>query len=126
MCSDGDVDEINHRLEEMLDAARIAGMSGDGLRQARELVFNEARDVWRLSLGPNEVASVPPMKIELIDPKQELPKPYMRRYTKNEVDWWRQHINKLVDSEVIQVASCRHQTRSPKNATRKCWCVSSA
>ena len=84
-----DFDGIEHRLDEMLDAAREQGMSKAGLERARLMIKEMWRNVWRLKLRPGDVANLPAMVIELEEgEKFELPRPYRRRYTPAEMRWW--------------------------------------
>ena len=91
----GEVD-IEHRLDEMLDAARAQEMSSAGLEEARQLIKEKWRNIWRLKLRPGDVANLPAMKIELEEgEKFELPRPYRRRYTPAEMRWWETRIAEL-------------------------------
>ena len=47
---DVDWSGIEHRLDEMLDAARVEGMTAEGLRAGAHLVKVKARNIWRLKL----------------------------------------------------------------------------
>ena len=57
------------------------------------------------------------MEIELKDPEQRLPKPYSKRRTKRELEWWRKHIDALLAGNVIQKASTKDL--SPANLVDK-------
>ena len=93
--------EIDHdgvilRLEEMLDSARAEGMSAKGLLRSRAMITKRFYNIWRLKLQPGDVADMPPLEINLKDKETfELPKPYRRRYTPAEMDWWRRRTAEL-------------------------------
>ena len=48
-------DEIELRLQEQLDSAKIAGMSPAALERADHLIRVKYRDVWRVNLGPKDL-----------------------------------------------------------------------
>ena len=109
---------IEHRLDEMLDAARVEGMSAEGLKVGAHLVKKKARNIWRLKLQPGDVADLPPLKIELEgDAEFKLPKPYRRRYTPAETAWWNRRIKKLLKVGVIRPSSSGQL--SPSNLVPK-------
>ena len=97
----GEEAEIRQRLEDVVASARLQGMSEAGIAEGRKLIQQEFPDIWRLSLGPGDYADVPPLEFELKDPDQRLPKPYTKRYTKEELRWWRKHVDSLRDAGVI-------------------------
>ena len=98
----GEVEKIKQRLEDVCDAARLQGMSPAGIEEGRKMIQQEFPDIWRLSLGPNDYADVPPLEMELIDPDQRLPKPYTKRYTKAELAWWKKHTDALLKAGIIR------------------------
>ena len=52
-------------------------MSEAGLaEEERRMIMEEFLQIWRVSLGPDDFADVPPMEIELEDPNQSLKKSY--------------------------------------------------
>ena len=112
-----DAEKIQQRLEEMLDAARLAGMSKQGLARARKLIMDTCRDVWRLTLGAKDVADLPAMPIELKDGAPPLPKPYMRRYTPPELEFWDVVIKEMLDAGIIRKSNATEV--SPSNLVRK-------
>ena len=92
---------VEDRLIELLEAARLAGMSAAGLVRAKHLVMTKARDVWRLKLGPKDVANLPAMPVELKADANPLPKPYMRKYTAPELAYWRVVIDEMLKSGIV-------------------------
>ena len=98
--------EILHRLDEMLDAARLEGMSEAGLKEAEKMLKEEFFDVWRLKLRPGDVAALPALRIELLkDEEFVLPRPYRRRYTPAEYKWWEDRMQELCDVGVLRKSS---------------------
>ena len=80
-------DELIHQLDEMLDAARLKGMSEPGLEEAEKMLKGEFFEIWRLKLRPSDVADLPALRIELMGEKELiLPKPYRRRYSPAEIN----------------------------------------
>ena len=57
-----------------MDAAQLQGMSEEGIAEGVHMIKQEFPDIWRLTLGPEDYADVPPLEIELKDPDQRLPK----------------------------------------------------
>ena len=112
-----DAAAIKHRLDEVLDAARLEGMSEAGLREGREMIEKEFYDTWRVTLGPGDYADVPPLEIELENPEQSLPKPYTKRYTKGQLTWWRKHIDNLLKANIIRKTTSKDL--SPANLVDK-------
>ena len=70
-----------------------------------------------MTLGPDDYANVPPMKIELKSDVFELPKPYMRRYTPAEIKWWREKMAKLVENGIFRPTNTGNL--SPSNLIKK-------
>ena len=97
--------EIRKRLDDVVDNARLEGMSEEGIAEGVKLIKEEFPDIWRLTLGPGDYADVPPLEMELKDPEQRLPKPYTKRYTKREMTWWRKYLDELLAAKVIQKSS---------------------
>ena len=112
-----DVALENERIEELLEAARLQGMSEKGLARASKLVREKARGVWRLKLGPDDVADLPAMPVELKPDAEPLPKPYMRRYSSAEMDYWRIVIDELLAAKVIRPSDATEV--SPSNLVKK-------
>ena len=102
MCSSDLVAEEDARIDELLEAARVAGISAEGLARATKVVRVKARDVWRLKLGPNDVADLPAMPVELKPDAAPLPKPYMRRYNAAEMDYWQIVIEEMKAGNIIR------------------------
>ena len=101
--SEVDHDGIELRLDEMLDAARAAGMSVEGLARARQMIKTRFYRIWRLKLQPGDVADIPPLEIKLKEGEAfELPKPYRRRYTPAEMKWWRTRTSELCRVGVLR------------------------
>ena len=97
--------EIIKRLDDVVDNARLQGMSEEGIAEGVKMIKEEFPDIWRLTLGPGDFADVPPLEMDLIDPDQRLPKPYSKRHTKQEMAWWRKHVDTLLNANVIQKSS---------------------
>ena len=112
-----DWDKIELRLEEQLAAARLAGMSKKGLARGRELLMKKAREVWRIKLQKGDVSSLPPLKLELATGEFKLPKPYQRRYSPSEMDWWSVNVKRLVDAGIVRPSAAREL--SPSNLVAK-------
>ena len=112
-----DEEAIHRRLEEQLDEARLNGMSKRGLSRARSLLFGKAYDVWRINLGANDFADVPPLRLELATSDFRLPKPYMRRYTDPELKWWKKEMAEMVQSGIFRRTSACYL--SPSNLVKK-------
>ena len=115
--SQKDVALEDERIEELLEAARLQGMSEKGLARAGKLVRERARGVWRLKLGPDDVADLPAMPVELKPDAEPLPKPYMRRYSSAEMDYWRIVIDELLAAKVIRPSDATEV--SPSNLVKK-------
>ena len=71
--------KLRQRLEDVLDAARLDGMSAEGIAEGRQMILDEFKNIWRITLGPDDYADVPPMEMEMNDPNQRLSKPYSKR-----------------------------------------------
>ena len=85
-CKPNRPEDIDHRIDEMLEAARMEGMSAGGLNRAESMVREEFRDTWRTTLGRSDVASVSPLELTIKGDIFRLPKPYMRRYSPAEAN----------------------------------------
>ena len=96
---------VRQRLRDVLDAARLQGMSDAGLEEGKKMIMQEFPDIWRLTLGPDDFADVPPLEFELKDPDQRLPKPYTKRYTRPQLSWWKRHLDSLAGARIIQKTS---------------------
>ena len=108
---------VEHRLNEMLEAARLAGMSKKGLARARVLLKETFRHIWRLALRPTDVASVPPLEIKVKGDIFRLPRPYMRRYTPAEITWWKEKMAELVEAGIFRPTNEGYM--SPSNLVKK-------
>ena len=119
----GSEEEIDHegvrlRLEEMLESARAEGMSEEGLTRSRRMVTERFYNIWRLKLQPGDVADMPPLEINLKDEgKFRLPKPYRRRYTPAEMQWWRRRTAELCRVGVLRPTN--YGQLSPSNLLPK-------
>ena len=100
--SDKEAEEIQKRLDDVVDNARLQGMTEAGIAEGIKMIKQEFPNIWRLTLGPGDHADVPPLEMEMIDPDQRLPKPYTKRYTKSELKWWRKHLDDLLKANVIK------------------------
>ena len=109
--------DIDHRLDEMVEAARRAGMTNDGIRASEKMIRKQFRHIWRMTLGPDDYANVPPMKIELKGDVFNLPKPYMRRYTPAEIKWWREKMALHVKNGIFRPTNSGNL--SPSNLIKK-------
>ena len=49
---------VKQQLSDVLDAARLQGMSAAGIEKGRRMIMDEFKDIWRLSLGPDDFADV--------------------------------------------------------------------
>ena len=112
-----DAEAIKHRLEDVLDAARLQGMSEAGLAEGRKMIMEIFPQIWRVSLGPGDFADVPPMKIELEDSDQRLRKPYSKRHTKNQMTWWKKHLDTLCKANILRKSTSKDL--SPANLVDK-------
>ena len=63
--AENDPDQIDLRLDEILEAAKQAGMSVAGLKRAEGVIRQRFRHVWRTSLRPDDIAHVPPLEIKV-------------------------------------------------------------
>ena len=108
--------QIDARLQEMLEDAQRAGMSDACLKKAEELVCHKYRDVWRTNLGPKDFVDMAPLEIEL-NGDFWLPKPYMRRYSKKEMEWWKTTMNKMIKNGIFTRSSAAYV--SPSNLVKK-------
>ena len=61
--SGGKWKEVEVRLEEVLAAARVDGMSRADLKRAQKLLTKRTRDFWSKTLGPNDKEAVPPLVV---------------------------------------------------------------
>ena len=52
-----EAEAVDHRLEEMLEATSLAGLSKKGLNQARTMLKDAFSHIWRATLRPTDVAS---------------------------------------------------------------------
>ena len=99
--------DIDHRIDEMLEAARMAGMSSAGLERAENMVREGHREMWRTTLGEDDVANVPPLELKIKGDIFTLPKPYMRRYSPAEIRWWREKMAGLVTNGIFRPTTQR-------------------
>ena len=109
--------EIELRLQEQLDAAKLAGMSPAGLKRAATLIREKFRDVWRVNLGPKDYVDLAPLEIKLKGDKFWLPKPYMRNYSASEMRWWKTTMKKMIKDGIFRKSSSSYL--SPSNLVKK-------
>ena len=100
----------------MLEDARRSGMSSSGVEKAKHLVCDKYRDVWRTNLGPEDFVDLAPLEIEVIGDFW-LPKPYMRRYSEKEMQWWKTTMNQMIKSGIFTRSSAAYV--SPSNLVKK-------
>ena len=110
-------DEIDLRLQEQLDAAKLAGMSPAGIKRAEHLIREKYKDVWRINLGPKDFVDLAPLTIELKDENFWLPKPYMRNYSADEMKWWKTTMKQMVKDGIFRKSSSNYL--SPSNLVKK-------
>ena len=115
--SPGKPKDIDHRVDEILKAAKMAGMSLPGLARAEKMVRERFRDMWRTTLGKTDVANVPPLELEIKGDVFRLPKPYMRRYSPAEITWWREKMAELVKNGIFRPTNSGQL--SPSNLIKK-------
>ena len=53
-----DAKKVANRVDELLEAARLKGITTKGLQRATHLVKEKYKDMWRIMLGPDDVADV--------------------------------------------------------------------
>ena len=115
-----DHEGIEHRLGEMLDAARVAGLPKDAMEFGAHMVRKKHYNVWCMKLQPGDVVDLPPLSIVLEDGTEfKLPKPYRRRYTPAETKWWKTRIDGLVKSGVLRPSVSSNL--SPSNLVQGPW-----
>ena len=100
--SPGKPEDVDHRIDEMLEAARMAGMSTKGLTRVENMVRENFREMWRTTLGKADVVSVPPLEIKIKGDIFQLPKPYMKRYSPAGIRWWREKMADLVRNGIFR------------------------
>lgn len=109
---------INLRLEEMLESAMTEGMSDQGLKRVRHMITKRYYNIWRLKLQPGDVADMPPLVIDIKNGECfRLSKPYRRRYTPAEMQWWRQRTAELCNVGVLRPTN--YGQLSPSNLLPK-------
>ena len=109
--------EIELRLQEQLDAAKLAGMSSAGIKRADNLIRKKYRDVWRINLGPKDYVDLAPLEIKLKGEKFWLPKPYMRNYSASEMRWWKTTMKQMIKDGIFRKSSRSYL--SPSNLVKK-------
>ena len=86
-------DEIQQAFEKMLKNAEENGMSEKGLATAKELLY-EFRDIFRIRLGKDAPAKIPPMEVKL-KPGAKPVKSNQRRYAPAQREFLSTTIKKL-------------------------------
>jgi len=100
-------------LADMVNRAVQRGMPEDEAAEI-ELLVQEFRDVFRLELGRDPRADVPPLKIELIDETLEERKlPRARRFAPLQQDFLNKHLDLL--QRIGVVSACDAPTVAPIN-----------
>ena len=103
-----DRDEIVRLLKERLDEAKCNGLSEKQVDQLSDLVMGQYLDVFRLRLTPGESASVPPLEVKLQPNSPPPPRPYQRRYSKEETEFFISETAKLEEAGVIRRSKSPH------------------
>ena len=96
-------DECNRMLRVRVAECRMHGASDDFVLSLEEMLFGRHRSVFRLKLGWDDPAQVPPLQVTLIDgavPPSR--RPYIPPATPTQLEWLRQHLKELVDCGVIR------------------------
>ena len=102
-----DDEEIDKLLQNLIDKAKLAGLPNKQLQELTHLVTIEYRHLWRLDLKPGDRISVPPLKIKMKADAPPPPRPYQRRYTKEETDFLRETLKKLQAAGIIRKSKSR-------------------
>ena len=55
-------DKIKQCLQDIVDAARLQGMSEAGIQEGRKMIMKEFPDIWRILMGSGDFAGVPLLK----------------------------------------------------------------
>ena len=92
-------------------------MSECSLERSEELICHKYFDVWRMNLGPDDYVDLAPLELELTTDSFNLPKPYMRRYTAEEIEWWKLHMGAMLKAGLFQRTSSGQL--SPSNLVPK-------
>ena len=103
-----DRDEIVRLLKERLDEAKCNGLSEKQVDQLSDLVMGQYLDVFRLRLTPGESASVPPLEVKLQPNSPPPPRPYQRRYSKEETEFFISETANLEEAGVIRRSKSPH------------------
>ena len=95
---------IDEAIEDMLGRAAINGASADTVRALRAVVLDH-KNVWRVKLGADPPADVPPLKIQLVD-GAKLPKSHAaRRFSPLQQAFVNEHVAMLLRAGVATVSS---------------------
>ena len=95
---------IDEAIEDMLRRAEINGASSDTVTALRAVVLKH-KDVWRVKLGSDPPADVPPLRIQLVD-GAKLPKSHAaRRFSPLQQSFVKEHIEMLLRAGVATVSS---------------------
>ena len=68
-------------------------------------------------MGPKDFVDLAPLELEITADAFKLPKPYMRRYTAEEMNWWKENMNKMLKAGLFQRTSSGQL--SPSNLVPK-------
>ena len=103
-----DNEEIIRLLEERLDEAKSNGLTEWEVKELASMVLTRHFDVFRLRLTPGESASVPPLEVQLQPNAPPPPRPYQRRYSKEETEFFIEETAKLEAAGVIRRSKSPH------------------
>ena len=70
-----------------------------------------------MNLGPKDFVDLAPLELKLTTEVFRLPKPYMRRYTAEELGWWKENMGKMLKAGLFQRTSSGQL--SPSNLVPK-------
>jgi hypothetical protein len=92
---------LNEEIERMLARAEGAGAPADFMAIIRNIVYDH-HEVWRLELGADPPADVPPLEVTLLDP-QVVPKTFRARpVSELQRNYLDDHITTLLSAGVIE------------------------
>ena len=100
---DHDPTAVRNALLAALNAARAAGLSVSTVNALAHLVLDEFAHVFRLTVGPDPPAKVPPVR-PVVDESQPPPKPRARRMGPDALEYMRLTIDRMVADGLLQPA----------------------
>ena len=96
-----DASPIQEAINEMLKRAKAQGLNNEQYRKLREVVEDdEFKDIWRVKLGADPPAKVPPMYVRL-KPGATPYKAANRRYPPLHRKFMRERLQELVDLDMV-------------------------